>query len=170
MLKTAQLYQAAIIDRWHEKYYDDNYKWVCGSPGFSQFRFSEDTETAHDFASVDKTGIVIGVISYYTDWVTMSATDLVAINFERGNVIFAKDLYEVIVNIFEKFNLNRLCWSCIADNPAIRGYRHFIEKFGGRECGYFRQETRLQDGKMYDRVYFEILADDYFKAKKKRKE
>ena len=57
--------------------------------------------------------------------------------------------------------MNRFCWSCIADNPAIRGYRNFIKKHGGRECAYHRQICKLMDGKLHDDVEFEILAKEF---------
>ena len=83
--------------------------------------------------------------------------------FPKGNVLFAKDLYQIICDIFEKYHLNRLCWSCIADNPAIRGYRNFIKEHGGRECAYHKQICKLMDGKLHDDVEFEILAEEFRK-------
>ena len=91
----------------------------------------------------------------------MSADRFGAISFDKGNVLFAKDLYQIICNIFEKYHLNRLCWSCIADNPAIRGYRNFIKEHGGRECAYHKQICKLMDGKLHDDVEFEILAEEF---------
>lgn len=79
----------------------------------------------------------------------------------KGNVLFAKDLYQIICDIFDKYHLNRLCWSCIADNPAIRGYRNFIKEHGGRECAYHKQICKLMDGKLHDDVEFEILAEEF---------
>ena len=55
------------------------------------------------------------------------------------------------------------------DNPAIRGYRNFIKKHGGRECGYYRQIARLQDGKLHDRVEFEILKEEWGTANDKER-
>lgn len=57
--------------------------------------------------------------------------------------------------------MNRISFRCYVDNPAIRGYRNFIRKHGGRECGYYRQNARLQDGKLHDSVEFEILACEF---------
>lgn len=51
-------------------------------------------------------------------------------------------------------------WWGYKDNPAIKGYRKFIKRFGGRECGYMRQTSKLMDGKLHDSVMFEILKED----------
>ena len=57
--------------------------------------------------------------------------------------------------------MNRLEWTCYADNPAIRGYRKFIKLCGGVECGYRRQCVLLPDGKLHDQVRFEILKEEF---------
>ena len=91
----------------------------------------------------------------------MNANNFGAISFDKGNVEFAKDLYQAICNVFEKYHMNRLSWGCFVENPAIRGYRNFIKKHGGRECAYYRQIAKLQDGKLHDSVEFEILAEEF---------
>ena len=63
--------------------------------------------------------------------------------------------------LFEKYRMNRIGWFAFADNPAVRGYRNFIKKHGGRECAYLRQISKLADGKLHDAVEFEILAEEF---------
>ena len=70
-------------------------------------------------------------------------------------------MYMNLSAIFEVYHMNRIQWCCYADNPAIRGYRNFVKRHGGRECGYYRQVSRLMDGKFHDSVQFEILADEF---------
>lgn len=91
----------------------------------------------------------------------MSSDGWGIISFEKGNMEFVKDLYQAICDCFEVYHLNRISWNCYADNPAIRGYRNFVKKNGGRECAYFRQYIKLRDGKLHDSVSFEILAEDF---------
>lgn len=54
-----------------------------------------------------------------------------------------------------------LSWCAFVENPAIKGYRNFIKKHGGRECAYHRQVAKLLDGKLHDNVEFEILASEF---------
>ena len=61
--------------------------------------------------------------------------------------------------------MERRSWRAYVGNAAVRGYRNFIKKYGGRECGYYRQVTKLQDGKLHDAIVFEVLAEE-FKAGK----
>ena len=132
-----------------------------GGTGDFQINLPDNNYDTHNFVSVDKNDRVIGYITYFVNWNAMSADSFGAISYDKGNLIFVKDLYTAICDIFEKYNMNRLSWWCYSDNPAIRGYRSFIKKHGGRECGYLRQYSRLQDGKLHDSVLFEIMANEF---------
>lgn len=115
----------------------------------------------HSFVSVDKNDKIIGFISYNIDWQAMNAYKFGIISFDKGNLIFIKDLNEAINNLFTVYNMNRIDWFCFADNPAIRGYRNFIKRHGGRETAYFRSIAKLMDGKLHDGVEFEILKEEF---------
>lgn len=163
MLKPAQLYKNQLqkenIKSWYKP---ENIFWN-GGYGDSQITIKEDNYDGHQFVSVDEEDNVIGYIAYAIDWSAMSANNFGIINFDKGNLTFVKDLYSAICDLFEKYHMNRIQWFCYADNPAIRGYRNFIKKHGGKECAYYRQHTRLQDGKLHDGVGFEILAKEFHK-------
>ena len=161
MLKPAQLYEDELQRKNTESWYKpENIFWNggCGDSNISLPKHNYDT---HCFVSVDKNNEIIGYISYDVDWSAMSADKFGIISYDKGNLEFVKDLYQAICNLFEVYHMNRISWYCYADNPAIRGYRNFIKKYGGRECGYQRQIARLQDGKLHDSVQFEIMAYDW---------
>lgn len=169
MIKPAQLYIEELKIKQLETWYDEKNIYYSGWVGDSLSKIDENNEEWHQFVSVDKNNNVIGYISYGVDWVTMTADRFGIISFDKGNIEFAKDLYKVICDIFEKYNMNRMSWYCIADNPAIRGYRNFIKRYGGKECGYYRQCTKLQDGKLHDTVIFEIISSEFKKEDKNEK-
>ncbi|MCM1224309.1 MAG: GNAT family N-acetyltransferase [Lachnospiraceae bacterium] len=161
MLKPAQLYkdqlQEEIIKSWYKP---ENIYWN-GGPYDSMIDLKEDNFDIHQFVSVDKNDNLIGYITYETNWNIMSASGFGIISFKKRSIDFAKDVYKAICDLFEKYHMNRIEWHCYADNPAISGYRSFIRKHGGRECAYFRQNAKLQDGKLHDSVKFEILASEF---------
>lgn len=161
MIKPAQLYKEEIKKKYIETWYNPEYMYYSGWSGSGEPDIPDNNYDSHHFVSVDNDGNILGYISYSVSFVTMSADRFGAISFDKGNMLFAKDLYQVIYDIFEKYHLNRLCWSCITDNPAIRGYRNFLKKHGGRECAYHRQICKLMDGKLHDDVEFEILAEEF---------
>lgn len=163
MLKTAHLYAEELNRKNQEIWYDPEYFYYTGNPG--DFDLPNVCDNSRHFVSVDKEDHVIGYIQYNINWSTLTVFRVSAVNYYKGNMIFVDDLYHALCDVFDKYHFNRLEWACVADNPAIRGYRAFIKRFGGRECGYFQRDTLLQDGRLHDSVYFEILADEYYDAK-----
>ena len=161
MLKNAHSYKDILISLHRETWYDPRYTYYYCDVGCYDLSFEENNYSKHQFASVDKYGNVIGYISYGIDWAALSADNFNIINYDLGNVEFIKDCYRAVYDIFETYKLNRIEWFCIADNPAINGYRKFIKKYGGKECGYFRQFLKLLDGKIHDGVHFEILKEEF---------
>lgn len=163
MLKPAQLYRDQLQEENIKSWYKTENIYWNGGPFDSMINLKEDNYDCHQFVSVDKDDNVIGYICYEINWSVMSAHSFGIISFKKGSIEFAKDVYTAIFDIFEKYHLNRIAWYCYADNPAIRGYRNFIKKHGGRECAYYRQNARLQDGRLHDSVEFEILAEEFRK-------
>lgn len=163
MIKPAQLYIEQLNRKEVESWYDLKNIYYIGWTGSSMTSIPDNNYNSHHFVSVDKKDNVIGYISYNISWITMSADNFAIISFNKWNIEFAKDLYSIICDLFEKYKMNRISWSCYIDNPAIRGYRNFIKKHGGRECSYKRQIAKLMDGKLHDLVEFEILAEEFRK-------
>ena len=143
MLKPAQLYKEEVNKKYIETWYDPEYMYYSGWFGNGSLNIPDDNYESRHFVSVDNDGNILGYISYSVSFVTMSADRFGAISFDKGNMLFTKDFYKTIYDIFEKYHMN------------------FIEKHGGRECGYRRQVAKLMDGKLHDSVEFEILAEEF---------
>lgn len=161
MLKPAQLYAEELQIKNTEAWYKPENIFWNGGAGDSSVNLPDNNYDSHCFVSVDKNNQVIGYIGYAVDWAAMSTDRFGIISFDKGNMEFVRDLYKVICDLFEVYHMNRVSWMAFADNPAIRGYRNFIKKHGGRECGYHRQVAKLQDGRLHDSVEFEILAEEF---------
>lgn len=160
MLKPAQLYidqlTTADVATWYDM---SSIYWHSGT-GCTQINVSDSTHEIHQFVSVDKDDRVIGYITYSVDWCARSVYQMGMVSYDKGNILFIKDLLQCIHNIFHVYNLNRIEWYSYADNPAIDGYRKFINKYGGREVGMLHSVAMLMDGKIHDSVIFEILKSD----------
>lgn len=163
MLKAAQLYKSKLQEEMCKSWYNPENIFYSGWTGNELPSLPDNNYDSHHFVSVDDDDNVIGYISYSINWIAMSADRFGIISFKKGSIMFAKDVYKVICNLFEVYHMNRISWLAYADNPAIRGYRNFIKKHGGRECAYRRQVAKLQDGKIHDSVEFEILACEFKK-------
>lgn len=161
MLKPAQLYEQSLQEENLAAWYRPENIFWNGGAGDSRINISEDNYDCHQFVSVDREDNVIGYIGYSVDWPSMSAGRFGIISYRKNSVEFAKDVYKAVCDLFEVYHMNRIAWCAYADNPAVRGYRNFIKKHGGRECGYRRQAARLQDGLLHDCIDFEILAEEF---------
>lgn len=161
MLRPAQLYKNELYKEYIKTWYKPENIFYTGWTGDSIPEIPDNNYDKHCFVSVNKDEKIIGYISYSVDWVSMSAHNFGIISFDKGNIGFARDVFKVICDLFDKYHMNRISWYAYVDNPAMRGYRNFIRKHGGRECGYCRQVARLQDGKLHDSVQFEVLFSEF---------
>lgn len=166
MIKPAILYQYTLTEKYSEIMYDIEYQYYFGYPAVWLPQVPENTENGHYFVSVDEDENVLGYITYSINLLSKSCYDFGLISFDRGNIKFIKDVYEVVNNIFNVYQFNRLEWCCFADNPAIKGYRNFISRCGGKEVGYLKATNVLMDQKLHDSVIFEIMKEDFKPIKK----
>lgn len=161
MLKPAQLYRDRLRNELLKSWYKPENIFWSGWTGDEITEIPDNNYSNHYFVSVDRFENIIGYISYSIDWAAMNAYNFGIISFDKGNILFAKDLYGAVCDLFEVYHMNRIGWFSYSGNPAIRGYRNFIKRHGGRECGYRHQCVKLQDGKLHDSIEFEILACDF---------
>lgn len=159
MLKPAQLYKDELNKKMVEGWYDIENMYYHNGPFVYSMDVADNNSDVREFVCIDGERL-IGYISYDVDYMSMSAHNFGFISFDKGNVTLVKDVFNHIKDLFHSYHFNRVAWYCYADNPAIRGYRNFIQKFGGKEVGYLRQSTKLLDGKLHDSVIFEILKSD----------
>lgn len=161
MLRPSQLYKDEINKKFIDIWYDTSYQWYAMDCGLAYFDPAETNHDTHSFVSVDENGRILGFICYSVNWEVMSAHSLGIMAFEKFNLTFGRDLRQAIEDIFFKYNMNRLSFFSIADNPVVPTYKRFTEKYGGRICGYERDTTKLIDGKLHDTIRFEIMAEDF---------
>lgn len=161
MIKPAILYKDNILTKYAEVMYDPAYQYYFGYPSSWLPNIPDNTENGHYFVSVDKDNNVIGYITYSINHLSKSCFNFGLISFDRGNITLIRDTYQVVDDIFNKYNFNRIEWNCFADNPAINGYRNFIKRCGGREVGYLKQTNVLMDQKLHDSVLFELMKEEY---------
>ena len=122
MLKPAQLYQTELNEKFIGIWYDPEYMYYTFSSGFSTLDFVDNNYNSHSFACLDKSNNIIGFISYDIHPATMSVDNLAILSFDKGNIIFGRDLKQVIYDIFNKYHMNRLEFQCIAGNRSFESY------------------------------------------------
>ena len=165
MLQVINGYEQKVSQLMAKASLDMRYMYYFTQPGSYATEFGNNTVYSRNFVSLSKNGDIIGYASYNVDVFAKSVSSLGIISFDIGNIEFARDVRTMFIDIFEKYNLNRISWVCYLDNPVFKSYKKLCEKFGGRICGYEHQVSLLLDGKLHDSATFEILREDYLKSK-----
>lgn len=144
MLDVAIRYIEQIKEKFHHTWFEDRYKYWNYANYFEEWNPAESTWVNHQFVSV-RNGEVIGYIGYDIDRASGDvAYALNIINFEDNpSLTFSMDLGRALKDIFEKYNLRKLCFSVIVGNPIEKSYDKMCEKYGGRIVGIKKEHTRF---------------------------
>ena len=130
-----------------------------GCWGTSELQIPNNNYNSHHFAIVENSE-VIGYVTYAIDFASKVANNFGIISF-KSNLCFGRDLMKIIDDIFNKYNMNKIEFRVYLDNPVIKHYYKFTEKFGGRLVGILKDTVMLEDGKLHDEVMFEMFKKDY---------
>lgn len=164
-LKYTDKLKELYINTWHK----DKYKYYNYRSYWELPKFAESTWDGHDFVSLNKDGEIIGAIGYSINRPVESVCGLGIINFSDDMVTFGRDVMQAMKDIFEKYNFRKLSCCVVIGNPIEKTYDRLIPKYGGRIVGIEKDETKLCDNKYYDVKRYEILREDYMKAKENNK-
>ena len=163
-LKYTDELKKLYINTWHQ----DKYKYYNYQCFWKMPTFDESTWDGHDFVSINKRGEIIGAIGYSINRPTESVCGLGIINFTDDQLTFGRDVLQAIKDIFEKYNFRKLSCCVVIGNPIEKTYDRLIPKYGGRIVGIEKDETKLCDNRYYDVKRYEILREDYMRAKEDR--
>ena len=168
MLDIAINYVEQVKQKFRSTLFKERYKYWTATNYSEEWNPIESTWVDHQFVSV-RNGEVIGYIGYGIDRTSGDVVhNLNIINFEeKPSITFARDLGQVLIDIFEKYNFRKLSFYVVVGNPIEKSYDKMCERYGGRIVGVKRKNTRLIDGKYYDEKLYEILKEDYMKAVKR---
>ena len=166
MIKPALLYKEELTNKLRETWFKDKYKYYNYSSYFSDFELATDTWINQQFVSVDKDNNILGYISYNVQRQTNNADEFGVISFVDNSITFGKDLHQVLLDIFFKFNYNKLSFTVVVGNPIERYYDKTIKKYGGRIVGVKEQEAKLMDSSLYDVKLYEITKEHFISSYK----
>ena len=166
MLDIAIKYKDKLQSKMRDIWFQDKYKFYNYTTYYSDYGVETETWQKHQFVSVDEAGNILGFIGYNVNRCTNNCNDLGIVNFGDNKITFGRDLRKALNDIFEYFRFNKLSFCVVIGNPIEDTYDKMVTKYGGRIVGIDRQETKLIDGKYYDVKNYEILREDYIRAKK----
>lgn len=167
MLKPALEYREEIKILESKAFFEERNKFYFASGYKATLDIPEHNWDSMQFVSL-KDDKVIGFMHLCIDRTLYSVSSLRVINYYQPNPTFSTDFAQVLIDIFEKYNFNKLVWNCVIGNPAEKMYDRICKKYNGRVVGIFENEVKLLDGKLYHQKYYEILLENYKESKNKK--
>lgn len=166
MLKLAYTYKDKLNIEFQKIVYKDKYKFY-NSDNYWNYNLkpSEDSWNDIELVSVDEQDNVIGYFRAGISRTSDKISSLGIINFYNTNMVFSKDLYQFLIDLFEKYNFRKIEFTVVIGNPIEKMYDKYTKKYGGSIIGVKRASTKLHDGKYYDVKYYEIFREDYLRCK-----
>lgn len=169
MIDLAVRHLDALNDRFLDIWYDPGYQYYFGCR--SRFMIYKDdlldrneTYLTHAFVSLHEDNI-IGFLSYHIDTSIGLAYDFGLINFDKNDatkkVIFSKDIYIILRNIFTKFHANTIEFKVHMGNPIERSYDRICKNLGGEIVGVLHNRAISMNGKMLDTKIYEITREQF---------
>jgi hypothetical protein len=142
--------------------FDDRYKYY--EYGYAEYTIKPEDNSwnAIELVSVDRDNNIVGYFKANICRTANFVSSLTIINFnETPNFTFGNDLKQFFLDLFYKFNFNKISFKVVVGNPAKNMYDRFIDKYGGRSLGIMREEVKLWDGQLYDVKIYEILKREF---------
>lgn len=158
MIAPASNYRDKILELSRAMLYTDDYFYYCGRICHSPIDTDEVAASSDVFQwAVLSAGLkVIGYISYCVDWYASSVNDIGILSFDKGSLDFGIAVKQVLDLIHKEYDVQRIEFSCILDNPARPHYDRYCERHEGSRY-VLHSATRDEYGKYHDMVIYEIL-------------
>lgn len=162
MLKLAYTYKDKLQITYNTVVFNDRYKYF----NFSNYwdytiKLSENSWENIEMVSVDKEDNIIGYFRAGIARDSDKISSLAVINFYDKNVTFSRDLYQFLIDLFEKYNFRKIEFNVVVGNPAEKMYDRIMKKYGGNIVGVKIRSTKLVDGKYYNVKMYEIFKRDF---------
>jgi hypothetical protein len=165
LLKLAYPYQAKLNAAWQAAVFKEKYQFYnVGTSWDYKISLEEGSWNKLQMVSVNVSDDVIGYLSADIDRCSNKISNIGAVNFGNVNIIFAKDFYQFISELFTKHKFRKVEWYVVVGNPAERLYDKIIFKYGGRVIGVRRDSVITADGRIRDEKEYELFLKDYLAA------
>lgn len=112
--------------------------------------------------SVSKDSKILGYFKATFDRTCMRVNGLAVISFaEKCNIVFAKDMYQFLDDLFILRGMNKVEWTVVVGNPIEAMYDRIIKHYGGHIVGIKHASSALMNGTYCDSKIYELMRTDY---------
>lgn len=155
MLKPAVLYKDALLKKYEERLYSDEYFWMSGDGACNVLPTMEPRNGLYQWAIVDDKDNLIGYLSYQIEFTIDTVSHFEVYTFDEENPLVAKDSFEKMGELVRDHR--RIEWG-IVDNDRLKiHYDQLCEKYNGN-CVRLHQKARDVHGAYHDAYIYEIIS------------
>lgn len=168
-LVNAKFYEEEIKRKMWEVWYDEKYQYYFSGSWRCDFSLNDSNNEwpRRAFAVLNQKDELIGYICYSVDTEMRVAQWFGAINFSNDKLTFGRAMRQVIEDCFLKFGMEVVEWRVICGNPIEDSYDRMCEKLGGHIISIQHRRTKDLAGNVHDDKSYEILREDFMKARKR---
>ena len=112
-----------------------------------------------EFVSITKKGKILGFFRFSINVTCYFIKQVYVFRCDRNSKYteqFMMDYTNVFKKIFEEYNYNKICFTCIIGSPAEKLNDITLKLNGGRIVGVLKNHAKLIDGKIYDVKLYEV--------------
>lgn len=162
-LENAKLHEEEIKKAFWKIWYDEKYQYYFNGNYRRDYSLNDDygNYPRHEFAVLNDSDDLIGLIGYRYDTDVDVALDFGAINFTDDKITFALALKKVVSDIFEKYKANILEWRVVCGNPAEQAYDRLCRKLGGHVVGIRHGRVKDMKGSIHNEKIYELTDAEF---------
>jgi hypothetical protein len=166
MLKPAYIFKDKLQEIYNSVIFNNKYKYYNNSNYWNyELKLSNDSWNNIEMVSVDSKDNILGFFQASISRESDKISSIGIINFYDKNIVFSRDLYNFLVDLFEKYNFRKIEWNVVVGNDAEKLYDRIIAKYGGRVVGVEEKSTKLIDGLYYNVKYYEIFKENFERSR-----
>lgn len=157
-LVPAIIYKDKIENYIRSIYYsDDSYLMSGFNHSFNEVIEDDKDGTLFQWAILSNSNQLMGFVSYKINWYDAILKKLKLLSFVEGNVCI-KFAMQAIVDKINSYNLHKMTFWCIDEDPMLQKYINFTKNNNGQVI-ILQDEFRDHYGKYHNLYRFDIMLD-----------
>lgn len=163
MLKLSYTYKEQLNNTYQEIVFQKKYRYYnYGSWWDYNIKVEDNSWDNISMISIDISNNILGYFNADINRSSNKVSSLGIMNFvDKNNIIFSKDMYKFIIDLFIKFNMRKIEFEVVIGNPIEKMYDKYVTKYGGKIIGISKEAIKLDDNCYYDVKHYEIFRKDF---------
>lgn len=154
MIKPAICYKEQLENALKPYFYTNDMLYYVGTVDNLLLEIDSTVNGRFQYAVLNSEEKLIGYIAYMIDAYSSNVYGFGAFSFDRGNIIFGRELLQIIETLIGKWH--RVEFRAVEGNPAVKNYDHLCKKYNGTKH-IFKDVFKDMDGEYHDTYLYEFV-------------